>query len=192
VLGTFVSTFIYCLLVLRTVRGSDDEEFVPHLAVTVGVVLAMLSLGVLIFFIHHVATSIQASRIIANVAADLEGGMGDRVSRSPAACSKRCAASDRVCSAKRTGGHCCARQRRLPGRVANPRSARATASGLPDVIAQPSPRCMSHPTIGPCLRTAVIRLVIDRRGARQRHPSLAAALVSPHDRGMRSDPPERV
>lgn len=75
VLGTFVSTFIYCLLVLRTVRGSDDEEFVPHLAVTVGVVLAMLSLGVLIFFIHHVATSIQASRIIANVAKDLEGAI---------------------------------------------------------------------------------------------------------------------
>jgi uncharacterized membrane protein len=40
--------------------------------VTVGVTLAMLSLGVLIFFIHHVATSIQASRIIANVADDLE------------------------------------------------------------------------------------------------------------------------
>lgn len=72
VLGTFVSTFTYCLLVLRTVRGSDDEEFVPHLAVTVGVVLAMLSLGVLIFFIHHVATSIQASRIIANVSEDLQ------------------------------------------------------------------------------------------------------------------------
>lgn len=72
VLGTFVSTFLYCLLVLRTVRGSDDAVFVPHLAVTVGVTLAMLSLGVLIFFIHHVATSIQASRIIANVAEDLE------------------------------------------------------------------------------------------------------------------------
>jgi uncharacterized membrane protein len=72
VLGTFVSTFIYCLLVLRTVRGNDDAEFVPHLAVTVGVVLAMLSLGVLIFFIHHVSTSIQASQIIASVADDLE------------------------------------------------------------------------------------------------------------------------
>ena len=75
VLGTFVSTFIYCLLVLRTVRGSDNEEFVPHLAVTVGVGLAMLSLGVLIFFIHHVATSIQASQIIANVAEDLEAAI---------------------------------------------------------------------------------------------------------------------
>jgi len=74
-LGTFVATFIYCLLVLRTVRGTDDEQFVPHLAVTVGVVLAMLSLSVLIFFIHHLATSIQASQVIANVAADLEGAI---------------------------------------------------------------------------------------------------------------------
>lgn len=60
---------------LRTVRDTDDQEFVPHLAVTVGVVLAMLSLGVLIFFIHRVVTSIQAFRIIANVAADLEGAI---------------------------------------------------------------------------------------------------------------------
>ena len=75
VLGTFVSTFIYCLLVLRTVRGNDDAQFVPHLAVTLGVLLAMLSLGVLIFFIHHVSMSIQASQIIANVAQDLEGAV---------------------------------------------------------------------------------------------------------------------
>lgn len=75
VLGTFVSTFLYCLLVLRTVRGGDDAQFVPHLSVTLGVVFAMLSLGVLIFFIHHVSTSIQASEIIANVARDLEGAV---------------------------------------------------------------------------------------------------------------------
>lgn len=72
VLGTFVSTFLYCLLVLRTVRGHDGTEFVPHLAVTTGVVLATCSLGVLIYFIHHVSTSIQATRIIANVAGDLD------------------------------------------------------------------------------------------------------------------------
>jgi uncharacterized membrane protein len=71
-LGTFIATFIYCLLVLRTVRGTDDEQFVPHLAVTVGVVLAMLSIGILIFFIHHIASSIQATQVIANVAGDLE------------------------------------------------------------------------------------------------------------------------
>ncbi|MEO6236331.1 MAG: DUF2254 domain-containing protein [Vicinamibacterales bacterium] len=86
-LGTFIATFLYCLLVLRTVRGTDDTRFVPHLAVTVGVVLAMLSIGVLIFFIHHIATSIQASQVIANVAGDLEGAIErlfpDRIGRGP-------------------------------------------------------------------------------------------------------------
>lgn len=72
VLGTFVSTFIYCLMVLRTVRGGDDAEFVPNLSVTTGVLLAIFSLGVLIYFIHHVSVSIQASQIIANVTHDLE------------------------------------------------------------------------------------------------------------------------
>lgn len=75
VLGSFISTFLYCLLVLRTVRGTDDSQFVPHLAVTVGVVLAMLSVAVLIFFIHHVATSIQASQVIANVAGELDSAI---------------------------------------------------------------------------------------------------------------------
>ena len=72
VLGTFVSTFVYCLMVLRTVRGGDDSEFVPNLSVSVGVLLALFSLGVLIYFIHHASVSIQASQIIANVTRDLE------------------------------------------------------------------------------------------------------------------------
>lgn len=29
VLGTFIATFAYCLLVLRTVRGTNDSFFVP-------------------------------------------------------------------------------------------------------------------------------------------------------------------
>jgi uncharacterized membrane protein len=57
VLGTFTSTFLYCLLVLRTVRGGDGDARVPHISVTVGVALAVLSVGVLIYFIHHVAES---------------------------------------------------------------------------------------------------------------------------------------
>jgi uncharacterized membrane protein len=64
VLGTFIGTFLYSLLVLRTVR-SDDSPFVPHLAVTIGLALAVLSVGMLVYFIQHIVTSIQASRIIA-------------------------------------------------------------------------------------------------------------------------------
>lgn len=76
VLGTFISTFTYCLLVLRTIRSDGTgEEFVPHISVTIGIVLALASLAVLIYFIHHVSTSIQAPIIIARVAKELDHGI---------------------------------------------------------------------------------------------------------------------
>ena len=71
VLGTFVATFLYCLLVLRTIRRPDESDFVPYLAVTFGLLMALGSLGVLIYFIHHVAISIQADEIVARVEAEL-------------------------------------------------------------------------------------------------------------------------
>jgi uncharacterized membrane protein len=63
VLGTFVATFVYCLLVLRTIRRVDEGAFVPHVSVTIGVLFALASLAVLIHFIHHVSLSIQADEI---------------------------------------------------------------------------------------------------------------------------------
>ena len=71
VLGTFIATFIYCLLVLRTVRSGDGQEFIPYLSVTVGLVLALVSLMFLIYFIHHMALSMQAPYVIGEVASDL-------------------------------------------------------------------------------------------------------------------------
>jgi uncharacterized membrane protein len=71
VLGTFVATFIYCLLVLRTVRSDGEAEFVPYISVTVGLALALLSLVVLIYFFHHMALSMQAPYIVGEVAGDL-------------------------------------------------------------------------------------------------------------------------
>ena len=71
-LGTFIGTFVYCLLVLRTVRSVQENAFVPYLAVTLGVALALASLAVLIFFIHHIAQSIQTENLIATVGEDLE------------------------------------------------------------------------------------------------------------------------
>lgn len=67
-LGIFAGIFTYCLIVLRTVRGGDEETFIPSLAITLGVLLAIGGISVLIFFIHHIATAIQASSIIAAVA----------------------------------------------------------------------------------------------------------------------------
>lgn len=68
VLGIFAGIFTYCLIVLRTIRGGDTAASIPSVAVTFGVVLAISGIGVLIFFIHHIAASIQASSIIASVA----------------------------------------------------------------------------------------------------------------------------
>lgn len=71
VLGVFIGTFTYTLLVQRTLRtGNGEESFVPNVAVTGAVVLALVSIGFLIFFINHAARSIQASVIIDSVTAD--------------------------------------------------------------------------------------------------------------------------
>jgi len=67
-LGIFAGIFTYCLIVLRTIRSGDEGTFVPGLAVFFGFVLALGGVGVLIFFIHLIASSIQASSIIASVA----------------------------------------------------------------------------------------------------------------------------
>lgn len=83
-LGVFISTFLYCLMVLRTVRNADtvpvggmgaggdmQAAFVPHIAIIVGLLLAIASVGVLIFFIHHIPESIHISNMVANVGRDL-------------------------------------------------------------------------------------------------------------------------
>ncbi|MCA9008439.1 MAG: DUF2254 domain-containing protein [Planctomycetaceae bacterium] len=89
-LGIFVSTFLYCLLVLRTVRngGSIDinagghmqeaAAFVPHIAVLVALLLAITSVGVLIFFVHHIPESIHISNIVANVGRELNTKIEDQ------------------------------------------------------------------------------------------------------------------
>jgi uncharacterized membrane protein len=66
VLGVFVAVFVYCLAVLRTIRGGEDP-FVPSLAVLGGMVLALVAVGFLVFFIHHLASSIEAPSILQRV-----------------------------------------------------------------------------------------------------------------------------
>ena len=70
-MGTFLAAFLYSLFVLRTIRRGDGSEFVPHVSVTISVVFAVAGLVMLVYFIHHLATSIQADTLIARVAADL-------------------------------------------------------------------------------------------------------------------------
>ncbi len=68
-LGFFLATFLFNLLVLRAV---ENTERVPIVATGAAVGLAIASLFVLIYYIHHAASSIQASSVIAAVACEIE------------------------------------------------------------------------------------------------------------------------
>jgi uncharacterized membrane protein len=78
-LGTFIATFIFSVLVLRTIRAENgaNDEFVPHLSVTVAMLLTLASLAVFIYFIHHSARSIQVNQVIEAVGRDLDKAVDD-------------------------------------------------------------------------------------------------------------------
>lgn len=88
VLGTFIATFLYCLFVLRSVRGMEGSSFVPHLAVAFGVLMAAASVAVLLYFIHHIATSIRVETLLEKLAAEgcaaVDRLFPERIGRGPA------------------------------------------------------------------------------------------------------------
>jgi uncharacterized membrane protein len=69
-LGIFVGTFVYSVLSLVSI-SSVSAAFVPHLSTSVAEALLLVDLGVLIYFIHHIAKSIQLPEVIAGIADDL-------------------------------------------------------------------------------------------------------------------------
>jgi uncharacterized membrane protein len=69
VAGSFVGMFVYCLLVMRTIRSEEGgSSFVPSLSVTAGIVFGVATLVLLLVFVHHMGQSIQASHITARIA----------------------------------------------------------------------------------------------------------------------------
>ncbi len=75
VLGSYIATFIYCLCALGSVGPAEQESFVPTLLVNFALVLALINVGVLVFFIHHVATSIQMEAVISNIGKELNNSI---------------------------------------------------------------------------------------------------------------------
>jgi uncharacterized membrane protein len=70
-LGVFVGTFVYSVLALVSLTSDPHGDFVPHLSITVAEAFLLVDLGVLIYFIHHIAKSIQLPEVIAGIARDL-------------------------------------------------------------------------------------------------------------------------
>jgi uncharacterized membrane protein len=70
-LGAFIGTFAYALMVLRTVRTTNEGEFVPHLSLSVGIVLAFVCVATLVWFVAHMAERINVDTVIDLVSGDV-------------------------------------------------------------------------------------------------------------------------
>jgi len=72
VLGLFLGTILYLVIVLRSLDETLGAPGVPHIAVTIGSALTIICLFALLFYVHKIARSIIADNIVARVAGDLQ------------------------------------------------------------------------------------------------------------------------
>lgn len=69
-LGIFIATFVYSLMTLRTIRQPGEGGgvgFVPELSLLIAIGMALLSVGVLVYFLHHVPDSIRINNVVAGI-----------------------------------------------------------------------------------------------------------------------------
>jgi uncharacterized membrane protein len=88
VLGLFLSTILYVLVVLRSLDDTLGPKGVPHVAVTVASVLMVLCLFALLFYVHKIARSIVADTAVKRVATELRDATRDMLLE-PGATSER-------------------------------------------------------------------------------------------------------
>jgi uncharacterized membrane protein len=76
-LATFIGTFVYAVVVLRSVRGEEESSsngvatalpgFVPQLSLLVAFGLMGLSIVVLVYFLNHIPASIQINTVLQGI-----------------------------------------------------------------------------------------------------------------------------
>jgi uncharacterized membrane protein len=67
VLGTYVSSFVYCLIVLSSLKENENFHFVPAISVLAALASAVAGIILLVIFIHHVSMSIQSDKVISDI-----------------------------------------------------------------------------------------------------------------------------
>ncbi|WP_179224649.1 DUF2254 domain-containing protein [Geodermatophilus pulveris] len=78
-LGVLLGTFVYALVVLRSVRSedeSDDSSFVPRLAVTVALLLSLASVAALVTFLAHQTRQLRVETMMRDVHAEATTTLG--------------------------------------------------------------------------------------------------------------------
>ena len=71
-LGSFVGSILFLITALVIMGGQGKDDQVPQIAAMTGIVLFVISLFVLILFVHHLGRSIVADQVIHNVGGNLE------------------------------------------------------------------------------------------------------------------------
>ncbi len=80
-IGVFAATFVFNLLTMLSVTARQDQrEFVPWVSIWVSLALAMSCMGMLIFYINHVAVEIQVGAVIEHIAADFRYSVTEQLS----------------------------------------------------------------------------------------------------------------
>ena len=74
-LGAFLGTFSYALIVLRSVRTQDEGSFIPHLSLTVAIVLAFICVATLVYFVGHMASRINVDTVIELVSEEVQSAI---------------------------------------------------------------------------------------------------------------------
>jgi uncharacterized membrane protein len=72
VLGTFVMTILYCLMVLAAIGWQGSEGISAFSTITIAIVLMAVSVALLVLFIHTLARSIVSETVIERVGRELD------------------------------------------------------------------------------------------------------------------------
>lgn len=67
VLGIYLGTIIYNIFILISIDSSDTSNTSNGFSVLIGIVLGVFCLGMFVFFIHSISTSIQISNILRSI-----------------------------------------------------------------------------------------------------------------------------
>ena len=79
-LGIFLGTFAYCMAALPAAR-SFPHPFAPVATVLGAMVLALVCVGLLLFFIHHISQAISVNHIVDRIAAETEAMIDEMMPR---------------------------------------------------------------------------------------------------------------
>lgn len=74
-LGAFLGTFSYALIVLRSVRTQDEGAFIPHLSLTIAIILAFVCVATLVYFVGHMAGRINVDTVIELVSEEVQSAI---------------------------------------------------------------------------------------------------------------------